>query len=134
MREVRVETAGGKFGQKVRIGTHEIPADEPREDGGDDAGPSPHELLLAALGACSSMTLRLYADRKGWPLRSVEVRLTGHRATEAEYRIERFLQLEGDLTDEQKARLVEIAEKCPVARTLKGTITIDTRLAGALVA
>ena len=133
MREVRVETAGGKFGQKVRIGPHEIPADEPREEGGDDTGPGPHELLLAALGACSSMTVKLYADRKGWPLRSVEVRLTGQRG-EAGYRIERSLRLEGDLTDEQKARLVEIAEKCPVAKTLKGTIAIETRLAGALAA
>jgi putative redox protein len=133
MREVRVETAGGRFGQKVRIGTHEIPADEPREAGGDDTGPEPHELLLAALGACSSMTVKLYADRKGWPLRSVEVRLTGQSA-EAGYRIERSLRLEGDLTDEQKARLVEIARKCPVAKTLEGTIAIDTRLAGALAA
>jgi putative redox protein len=133
MREVRVDTAGGKFGQKVRIGPHEIPADEPREEGGDDTGPEPHELLLAALGACSSMTVKLYADRKGWPLRSVEVRLTGQRG-EAGYRIERSLRLEGDLTDEQKARLVEIAEKCPVARTLKGTIAIETRLAGAIAA
>jgi putative redox protein len=133
MREVRVETAAGKFGQKVRIGTHEIPADEPREAGGDDTGPEPHELLLAALGACTSMTVRLYADRKGWPVRSVEVRLTG-QGGETGYRIERSLRLEGDLTDEQKARLVEIAEKCPVARTLKGTVTIDTRLAGAVAA
>ena len=133
MREVRVDTAGGKFGQKVQIGPHEIPADEPREEGGDDTGPEPHELLLAALGACSSMTVKLYADRKGWPLRSVEVRLTGLRG-EAGYRIERSLRLEGDLTDEQKARLVEIAEKCPVARTLNGTIAIETRLAGALAA
>jgi len=133
MREVRVETAEGKFGQKVRIGPHEIPADEPREAGGDDTGPEPHELLLAALGVCSSMTVKLYADRKEWPLRSVEVRLTG-QSTEAGYRIERTLRLEGELTDEQKARIVEIAEKCPVARTLKGTIAIDTRLAGAVPA
>jgi putative redox protein len=133
MREVRVETAAGKFGQKVRIGPHEIPADEAREAGGDDTGPEPHELLLAALGACSSMTVRLYADRKGWPLRSVDVRLTG-QGTEAGYRIERTLRLQGELTDEQKARIVEIAEKCPVARTLKGTIAIDTRLAGAVTA
>jgi putative redox protein len=133
MREVRVDTAAGKFGQKVRIGPHEIPADEPREEGGDDTGPEPHELLLAALGVCSSMTVKLYADRKGWPLRSVEVRLTGQRG-EAEYRIERSLRLQGDLTDEQKARLVEIADKCPVARTLKGTIAIETRLASTVAA
>jgi putative redox protein len=79
------------------------------------------------------MTVRLYADRKGWPLKSVDVRLTG-QGTEAGYRIERTLRLQGDLTDEQKARIVEIAEKCPVARTLKGTIAIDTRLAGAVTA
>ena len=133
MREVRVETAAGKFGQRVTIGPHAIAADEEREAGGDDTGPGPHELLLSALGACTSMTVKLYADRKGWPLRAVEVRLNG-RSEDGGYRIERSIRFEGELTGDQKARLIEIAEKCPVARTLKGEITIATHLAGATAA
>jgi len=133
MREVRVQTAAGKFGQMITIGPHAIAADEEREAGGDDTGPGPHEILLAALGACTSMTVELYADRKGWPLRAVDVRLSG-RSEEAGYRIERSILFEGELTGDQKTRLIEIAEKCPVARTLKGEITIATRLAGAAAA
>ena len=79
------------------------------------------------------MTVKLYADRKGWPLRAVDVRLSG-RSEEAGYRIERSILFEGELTGDQKTRLIEIAEKCPVARTLKGEITIATRLAGAAAA
>ena len=133
MREVRVETAAGKFGQKISIGPHAIAADEERETGGDDTGPVPHELLLSALGACTSMTVKLYADRKGWPLRAVDVRLNG-RSEDGGYRIERSILFEGELTGDQKARLLEIADKCPVARTLKGEITIATHLAGATAA
>lgn len=127
-REARVRTAKGKFGQEVTVGPHTFPADEPRESGGDDAGPSPHEFLLMGLGACTSMTLKVYSDRKGWPLQSVDVRVTG-KHEEGEFRIERRLVLTGPLDDEQKARLVEIAGKCPVARTLQGTVTIKTELA-----
>jgi putative redox protein len=127
-REVRVVTAKGKFGQQVAVGPHTFPADEPLESGGDDAGPSPHEFLLVGLGACTSMTVKVYADRKGWPLQSADVRVTG-RHEEGVFVIERRLGLAGPLTDEQKARLVEIAGKCPVARTLQGTVTIKTELA-----
>jgi putative redox protein len=102
-------------------------ADEARESQGDDAGPAPHELLLAALGSCTSMTVKLYADRKGWRLASVEVHLTG-RSDDAGYVIVRTLHLAGDLDDAQRARLVEIAEKCPVTKTLRGTIRIETAL------
>jgi putative redox protein len=127
MREVQVRTAAGKFGQKIQIGPHELQADEPKEDFGDDTGPGPHELLLAALGSCTSMTVKLYADRKEWPLEAVHVRLNG-RHEEGGFLIERTLHVAGALTDEQKARLVEVADKCPVAKTLKGTIRISTVL------
>jgi len=127
MREVEVRTASGKFGQKIRIGPHELPADEGKDELGDDTGPAPHELLLAALGSCTSMTVKLYADRKEWPLEGVHVVLNGRRQEDG-FLIERTLRLTGSLSDEQKARLVEIAEKCPVARTLKGTIRISTVL------
>ena len=128
MREVTIQTAKGKFGQTVAVGPHSFPADEPPENGGDDAGPSPHEFLLLGLGACTSMTVKVYADRKGWPLQSVDVRVAG-RHEEGAFVIERRLGLSGPLSDEQKARLLEIAGKCPVARTLQGTITIKTELA-----
>lgn len=127
MREVQVRTASGKFGQKIQIGPHELPSDEAKDSFGDDTGPAPHELLLAALGSCTSMTVKLYADRKEWPLQGVHVRVTG-RQDEAGFLIERTLHLTGDLSDEQRARLVEIAEKCPVARTLQGTVRISTVL------
>jgi putative redox protein len=127
MREVQVRTASGKFGQNIQIGPHTLSADESKEEKGDDTGPAPHELLLAALGSCTSMTVKVYADRKGWPLEGVHVRLHG-RHEEGGFLIERTLRVEGALSDEQKARLVEIAEKCPVAKTLRGTIRIATVL------
>jgi putative redox protein len=128
MREVQVRTASGKFGQKIQVGAHELASDEPKDESGDDTGPTPHELLLAALGSCTSMTVKLYADRKGWPLGAVHVRLNGRHEGDV-FLIERTLQVTGDLSEEQRARLVEIADKCPVAKTLKGTIQISTVLA-----
>ena len=128
MREVQVRTGSGKFGQKILVGPHQLNADEPRDAEGDDTGPVPHELLLAALGACTSMTVKMYADRKSWPLTGVDVRLNGHSG-DSGFVIERILSLSGDLSAVQKARLVEIAEKCPVAKTLRGTIHISTVLA-----
>ena len=110
--------------------------DEPIAAGGDDAGPDPYTLLLAALGSCISMTLMLYARRKGWPLRRVSVRLRQQRLHAKDcaectsdpesfvHRIERAIVLEGDLTDEQRARLMEISHKCPVHKTLTSEIVI----------
>lgn len=110
--------------------------DEPVSVGGTGAGPDPYTLLLAALGGCTSMTVTLYARRKGWALRRVVVRLTQERihAKDCEecetstdgyvQRIERRIELEGDLTDEQRARLIEMASKCPVHRTLQSEIVI----------
>jgi putative redox protein len=129
-RTVTVTTAGGKFRQTVSVGGHAIPADEPKDAGGDDAGPTPHELLLSALGACTSMTIGVYAQRKGWTLRGVKVTVSGDHQRDA-YAIKRDIVVDGDLDDEQRARLLEIANKCPVHRTLSGTIRIDSALIGA---
>ena len=131
------ETRRGQFQQEIIAGAHRLIADEPANVGGLDSGPGPYDLLLAALGACTSMTLRLYADRKQLPLTRTQVRLRHSRiyatdCTECETkegmldRIERIITLEGDLDAEQRARLMEIADKCPVHRTLKSEIDIRT--------
>jgi uncharacterized OsmC-like protein len=131
------ETRRGLFQQDVISGNHRLIADEPVSAGGLDSGPGPYDLLLAALGACTSMTLRLYADRRRLPLTRVEVRLRHTRiyatdCAECETeegrldRIERAITLEGDLSAEERARLMEIADKCPVHRTLKSEIDIRT--------
>jgi putative redox protein len=128
MRPAFVTTDTGKFRQSVRVGPHVLAADAPAADGGTDAGPEPHEWLLAGLGACTSMTLKLYADRKGWPLTAVEVTVQGEQK-DGEFLMRRQVTLVGEgLTDEQRARLIDIANKCPVHRTLTGTIRIETSL------
>ncbi len=141
--EVLVREIGPRYAQEIRAGRHTLRADEPVTSGGTDTGPDPYALLLAALGACTSMTIRMYADRKGWPLEGVTVRLGQHKihardCAECEARddsridrITRTIELKGPLSDEQKARLVEIAEKCPVHRTLIGVKQVVTSLAGA---
>lgn len=137
---VVAERGDGKFTQVMLDGEHVLLADEPREAGGDDRGPSPYGLLLMALGSCTSMTLRLYAARKGWPVERVTVRLRHFRdylvdceACENKdmkmERIERVIDFTGDLDDAQRAKLLEIANKCPVHRTLESKIHIDSRLA-----
>lgn len=131
------ETRRGRFDQEIITGRHRLVADEPVAAGGLDSGPGPYDLLLASLGACTSMTIRLYADRKGIPLRRVEVRLRHFRVyaadcTECETRegmvdhIDREIALDGDLTAEQRAKLMEIANRCPVHRTLTSEVNIRT--------
>ena len=131
------ETGRGRFQQEVVWGPHRLTADEPTDVGGLDTGLGPYELLLASLGACTAMTLRLYADRKQYPLKNAQVRLRHSRihaedCAECETksgmldRIERIITLDGDLNDEQRARLMEIADKCPVHRTLTSEIDIRT--------
>jgi len=131
------ETGKGKFEQDVHAGRHHLIADEPVKVGGLDTGPNPYDLLLAALGACTSMTLRLYADQKKLPLRRVEVRLRHDRIYAADCaecetkeglidHIERVISLEGDLDSRQRAKLMEIADKCPVHRTLTSEVRIRT--------
>ena len=125
MRDVVVSSTAEPYAQDITIGSHCIRADEPSDQGGADAGPGPHELLLAALGACTSMTIKGYAARKGWVVRRVSVRLTG-ASVDGTYVINRHLTIEGDLEGDQRGRLVEIAGKCPVHRTLSGEVRINT--------
>jgi len=125
MRDVHVSSDGSKLGQDITIGGFGLRADEPIDKGGDDTGPEPHEFLLSALGACTAMTLRLYAARKGWPLTNVRVTLNGG-PIEGKYAITRHIALEGELDAEQRQRLIEIASKCPVHRTLTGEVQIET--------
>lgn len=113
----------------IRIGRHALVADEPRSLGGQDAGPPPFGILLAALGACTSATLKMYAEHKGWPLASLDVGLRYVRSPgQGGDRIERSLAIEG-LDDDQRARLADVAERTPVTLVLKGGVTIDTHLA-----
>ena len=130
------ETGTGKFTNTVTVGPHRFNADEPASMGGSETGPSPYELLNAALGACTSMTLRMYADHKGLPLENVKVTLS-HDKRHAEDcedckgkvdHIDREIELTGDLTDEQRTRLMEIADKCPVHKTLNSPVIIATKL------
>jgi uncharacterized OsmC-like protein len=138
-REVVVHGKASAFTQEIGMGPHRLIADEPATAGGMDAGPSPYDLLCASLGACTSMTLGMYARRKQWPLESVTVRLRHSRihasdCAECETkegmldRIERDIELAGVLTQEQRTKLLEIADKCPVHRTLKSEIDIRSRL------
>ena len=138
---VVTETGRGKFEQSVRVGTHHLLADEPVDVGGLDSGPSPYDLLLAALGTCTAMTLRLYAERKALPLERVSVHLEHAKIHAADCEscetrqgqvdlIQRRISLEGDLDDAQRARMIEIADKCPVHRTLTSDVDIRTTLAG----
>ena len=125
------ESGAGPFTSAVTIGEHRMIADEPVSAGGLDAGPDPYEFLLAGLGACTAMTLRLYAARKGWPLEHVEVRVRHvERATGGVLKdvFEREIRLTGSLADDQRARLLDIAERCPVSRTLSAGAVIETSL------
>jgi putative redox protein len=142
MSEVTV-TSVANLRNEVRYGEgHSFVTDEPAALGGEDAGPDPYTLLLGALGSCISMTITLYARRKGWPVERVTVRLRQNRVhakdcaecTRTEdgfvHRIERAVRIEGDLTEEQLARLQEIAHKCPVHRTLTNEIVVAELSAG----
>ena len=131
-------TAAG-FAQEVKVGSHELFADEPVSYGGTDTGPTPYDLLLAALGTCTSMTIGFYARKRRWPLEDISVSLRHSKihAIDCEEcetkegkidRIELDIQLTGSLTDEQRAKLIEIAGKCPVHQTLTSEINIKTRV------
>lgn len=127
-----------RYTTQVRVGRHHLVADEPAEVGGDDLGPSPYGLVTAGLGACTAMTMRMYAERKGWDLREVTVHLSHaktHAADSAEdarggtRKIDRFvrrIQMTGTLDTDQRARLMDIADRCPVHRTLHETVEIET--------
>lgn len=137
---VRVEQIERPFTNAVRTARHSLLADEPADHHGADRGPSPYEYLAAALGACTSMTLRMYADHKQWPLESVRVDLVHEKIDAAECedcetregkvdRITRTIELRGELDGEQRQRLLEIADRCPVHRTLHGEVKVVSRLA-----
>ena len=139
MRDVIVRGTADGFSQQIVAGPHRLQADEPRRAGGTDTGPSPYDFLLAALGSCTSMTVAMYARRKGWPLESVTVRLRHFKihatdCAECETRIgmldriDRHVHFEGALTTDQIRRLQEIADKCPLHRTLTSEIDIRTNI------
>jgi putative redox protein len=132
--EARIDAVG--FRTELAMRGHVLLADEPVDAGGRDAGPTPYEYLLAAIGSCTAMTVRMYADRKGWPLREVVVRLWQSRsyaedcarcATErvGMRRVQRQIRLAGDLDDAQRERLLAIADRCPVKQTLGECIEIQ---------
>jgi uncharacterized OsmC-like protein len=135
---VVAESGSGTFTQRITAGTHELVSDEPRPVG-DDAGPTPYDLLLAALGSCTSMTVRMYAKRRDWPLEQVRVTLQHSRihaedCADCETRvglvnhIDLDIELIGDLDDDQRQRLLLIAGRCPVHQTLTSEIHIATTL------
>jgi uncharacterized OsmC-like protein/alpha/beta superfamily hydrolase len=137
---VVAETGEGSFAQAISVGgRHMLSADEPEDYGGADSGPSPYDFLLAGLGACTSMTMRMYARRKGLKLEQVAVTLR-HDKVHAEDctncetqsgkvdHIERQIEITGDLTDEERGKLMEIADKCPVHRTLHSEVWVESRL------
>ena len=136
--EVRGNVGG--FAQKIVVDPHQLTADEPKDMGLDDEGPTPYDLLLAALGSCTSITIAMYAQRKSWPLQDVTVRLRHSRihaedCAECETkegkidRIEIDIALVGPLSREQRSKLLEIAKKCPVHRTLTSETNIKTKAA-----
>ena len=138
-RTITVHGSAAGFAQEIAIGQHRLLADEPTSVGGTDTGPNPYDLLLAALGSCTSMTVAMYARRRGWPLESVTVRLSHakvHAADCAESEtkvgmldhVHRDVEFSGPLSEEQRARLLDIASKCPVHRTLDSEIVIETHL------
>ncbi|MFL5321413.1 MAG: OsmC family protein [Myxococcaceae bacterium] len=137
---VVVTTSKGGFRTEITAGKHKLVADEPIEvPGGTDQGPTPYDLLASALGACTAMTLHMYAERKKWPLERVTVSMRHDKVHADDCRdcetkvgkidvVERELKLEGPLTEEMRARLAEIAEMCPVQRTLGSEFKVRTRL------
>ena len=131
---VVAENGKGRYQQAVTVGQHQLLADEPVDVGGADAGPAPFDFVMAGLGACTSMTLRMYAERRGMALKAIHlsVSLSYDKVTVdgvARDHIQRTITLEGELSDEQRQRLLEIANKCPVHRALSQSLLIDSAIA-----
>ena len=120
--------AAARYAVDIGAGHHKLISDDHVRTGGGDTGPSPFELVLAGLGACTAITLRMYAERKNWPLTGLAVDLDYYRDSKA-FRIERTLHIEGQLDSEQRARLADIAERTPVTLALKTGNTINTKVA-----
>lgn len=136
-RWISAEVGPSGYRTELRARGHTFTADEPMSVGGTDAGPTPYELLLGALTGCTAMTLRMYADRKGYPLEGVVVQMRSARTHEQDCencatqtvginRVERRIELTGALTDEQRDRLLQIADRCPVKQTLERGFKIET--------
>jgi len=121
----------GRYQQEVSIGRHQLLADEPESLGGDDSGPSPMEFVLTGLGACTAITLRMYAEKKGLDIARITVSLEHRRSPEGRHQVERIVSLEGQLSDEQRARLLEIANRCPTHLALQQPLEVATRLEAA---
>jgi len=126
-RELNVSSTDQGPRQTLTVGPHELIADLPPDEGGADTGPNPHEFLLAALGACTAMTLQWVAKKKGIPLHHVDVRVTQSRTMEG-HLFRRSVELQGELTDAQRQELLRAADRCPVSQTLRGHIAVDARL------
>lgn len=128
MARAHAVSTGAHWRTDIKTGSHALIADETATLGGVDAGPAPYDLLVSALSACTAITLRMYADRKGWPLTGVEVDVHFIKADDTQ-RIERVLRFSGDLDETQRARLADIAERTPVTLTLKQGLPIATSVA-----
>lgn len=127
MAKAHVSSGGPQWATAVTTGNHSFTSDEPAALGGADAGPAPYDLLLASLGSCTAITLRMYAVRKEWPLEEVIIDLSHHKEDDKS-KITRKIWLEGDLDETQRARLADIAERTPVTLTLKNAADITTEL------
>lgn len=125
---VNLRDAEGSYTCDINAGKHQMVADEPVPLGGDDLGAAPYQYLKAALGSCTAMTLRMYAERKKWPLTNVVVTLRHSRDANKQSVFERDIQLAGDLTADQRERLLDIADRCPVHKTLSNGATILSKL------
>ncbi len=128
---ITASLGGPAYQVKLSDGVHQWLGDEPQALGGGDTGPSPHQLLLSALGACTSITVAMYAQRKGIPLQAIDVQLSLLQAPSAQHpqaRIGRDIHLSGELSDAQRQRLLEIANACPIHKLLSGEILIDSQL------
>ena len=120
---------GGKLVQEVTIREHELTADEPKDQGGDDEGPSPQELLAASLASCTAITMEMYAQRKGWDVGDMTVDVKYEPAQRGSpTRFEMLIKMPKELPEEQRQRLMQIAAKCPVHRTLEGEVMFDEEL------
>ena len=126
--DISAQKGSGKLQQRITIGRHQLLSDAPEAFGGEDTGPEPHDLLAAALAACTTLTVTMYARRKGMALDDVRVRIS-HGPRDGGYALQRHIEYVGALGAEDRQRLTEIANKCPVHNTLSGSIHIDTEAA-----
>ena len=127
--KARAQRNGGKFRHDIGIRHHELNADEPKDEGGEDSAPSPQELLAASLASCTAITMEMYADRKGWDIGDVVVDVDYEPAQRGSpTKFEMIVRLPKELPEDQREKLMQIAAKCPVHRTLEGEVMFDERL------